>query len=146
MADGCREKLIRRHPHVFGGDRQADTAGEVVRNWNEIKRQDERGGAVFGDLPENLPATLYARKIQKRSESAGLRGGRHAGEALADVGRSCESFFSTGWDSDAQGFEEIGRLLFAAVEAAGALGVDPEVALRREAERYRAEIEEGELT
>ena len=145
VADGCREKLIRRHPHVFGGDRQADTAGDVVRNWNEIKRDDERGGAIFGELPENLPATLYARKVQKRSETAGF-GGRHAGEALADVARSCESFLSTGWGSDAQGFEEIGRLLFAAVEAAGALGVDPEVALRREAERYRAEIEEGERT
>ena len=50
MADHCREKLIRRHPHVFGAA-EADTAGDVVRNWNEIKRDDERGGEIFGDDP-----------------------------------------------------------------------------------------------
>ena len=142
VADGCREKLIRRHPHVFG-DRAAETSGDVLRNWNEIKRQDERGGAIFGELPENLPATLYARKVQKRSQSAGF-GGRHAGEALAEVSRSCDGFHSPGWDSDERSFEEIGRLLFAVVEAAGALGVDPEIALRRQAERQRAKVEEAD--
>ena len=48
VAEHCREKLIRRHPHVFG-DREADTAGDVVRNWNQIKRDDERGGEIFGE-------------------------------------------------------------------------------------------------
>src|SRR5919204_2160670 len=47
VADHVREKLIRRHPHVFG-DRAAETAGDVVRNWNQIKRDDERGGEIFG--------------------------------------------------------------------------------------------------
>ena len=142
VADGCRQKLIRRHPHVFG-DRQAETAGEVLHNWNEIKRHDERGGAIFGDLPENLPATLYARKVQKRAESAGA-GRVDAGEALAEVKRTCEALSEAGGtDPDERSFEELGRLLFAAVEAAGALGVDPEIALRRHSERYRAKIEEA---
>ncbi len=145
VADGCREKLIRRHPHVFG-ERRAETAGDVVRNWNEIKRQDERGGAIFGELPENLPSTLYARKVQKRAESAGRGERRDAAEALAEVRRGCESFESTGWGSDERSFREVGRLLFAAVEAAGAIGVDPEIALRRQAELYRAEIEEVDAT
>ena len=141
VADSCRQKLIRRHPHVFG-EVQAETAGEVLRNWNEIKRHDERGGEIFGEIPENLPATLYARKVQKRSESAG-HGGRHAGAALAEARECCEGFPETPpWDADERSFEQIGRLLFAAVEAAGALGVDPEIALRRQADRYRAEIEE----
>jgi MazG family protein len=70
VADHCREKLIRRHPHVFG-DRPAETAGDVVRNWNEIKRDDERGGEIFGEIPETLPATLYAKKILKRAAAAG---------------------------------------------------------------------------
>jgi MazG family protein len=70
VAEHCRQKLIRRHPHVFG-DRAAETAGEVVRNWNEIKREDERGGDVFGEIPETLPSTLYAKKVLKRAESAG---------------------------------------------------------------------------
>ena len=50
VADHCREKLIRRHPHVFG-ERAAETAGDVVRNWQEIKREQEQGGDVFGHLP-----------------------------------------------------------------------------------------------
>jgi len=70
VADHCREKLIRRHPHVFG-DRSAETAGDVVRNWNQIKRDDERGGEIFGDIPETLPSTLYAKKILKRAADAG---------------------------------------------------------------------------
>ena len=70
VADHCREKLIRRHPHVFG-DRGAETAGDVVRNWNQIKRDDERGGEIFGQIPETLPSTLYAKKVLKRAADAG---------------------------------------------------------------------------
>jgi MazG family protein len=70
VADHCRQKLIRRHPHVFG-DRAAETAGDVVRNWNQIKRDDERGGEIFGHIPETLPATLYAKKILRRAADAG---------------------------------------------------------------------------
>ena len=70
VADHCRKKLIRRHPHVFG-DRGAETAGDVVRNWNQIKRDDERGGEIFGQIPETLPSTLYAKKVLKRAADAG---------------------------------------------------------------------------
>ena len=70
VADHCREKLIRRHPHVFG-DRAAETAGDVVRNWSQIKRDDERGGEIFGQIPETLPSTLYAKKVLKRAAEAG---------------------------------------------------------------------------
>jgi MazG family protein len=141
VADHCREKLIRRHPHVFG-EVAAETAGEVLENWNEIKRQKERGGAIFGELPENLPSTLYARKVQKRADSAG-HGPRGAEEALAEVRRSCEALGSSAGGEPGQ---EVGRLLFAAVEAAGALGVDPEIVLRHEAKRFKAHIEESETS
>ena len=70
VAEGTSEKLIRRHPHVFG-DREAETAGDVVRNWNQIKRDDERGGEIFGQIPETLPSTLYAKKVLKRAADAG---------------------------------------------------------------------------
>src|SRR4029450_2603919 len=70
VAEHCRQKLIRRHPHVFG-DRAADTAGDVVRNWNQIKSDDERGGEIFGDIPETLPSPLSAKKILKRPPDAG---------------------------------------------------------------------------
>ena len=138
VADGCREKLIRRHPHVFG-DTRAETAGEVLRNWNDIKRHEERGGDIFGDLPDNLPATLYARKVQKRATTAA----RDAAQAVDEIRRSCKTLLAPGRRPGEEDFEEVGRLLFAAVEAAGALGVDPEIALRREAQRHKAKIEEA---
>ena len=75
VAEGMSQKLIRRHPHVFG-EAEAETAGEVLRNWDRIKREEEGRGAgePFADVPENLPALLYARKIQRRAPSAGLEG------------------------------------------------------------------------
>ena len=113
VAEHCRQKLIRRHPHVFG-DRAADTAGDVVRNWSQIKRDDERGGEVFGEIPETLPSTLYAKKVLKRAEGAG---------------RS----FDPGQDP--------GDQLLAAVRDSLDAGIDPELALRQAADRFRTEVE-----
>ena len=78
VAELCREKLIRRHPHVFG-EVEAETAGEVLKNWDRIKVEVEGGGErpLFADVPENLPALLYARKIQRRAAT------RADGEGLA---------------------------------------------------------------
>ena len=114
VADACRAKLIRRHPHVFG-DVQAEDAGTVLRNWGRIKLEDERGGEVFGDVPETLPSTLYAKKILRRAETAGF----DPPSASAEIGD---------------------RLLLAVREAVEA-GVDPELALRAAADRYRAGLE-----
>jgi nucleoside triphosphate diphosphatase len=111
VAEHCRQKLIRRHPHVFG-DRAAESAGDVVRNWNQIKRDDERGGEIFGEIPETLPSTLYAKKILKRA------------------GRPFEP-------SDA----DPGDLLLAAVRDALDAGADPELALRQAADRFREQVE-----
>jgi uncharacterized protein YabN with tetrapyrrole methylase and pyrophosphatase domain len=111
VAEQCRQKLIRRHPHVFG-DRAADTAGDVVRNWSQIKRDDERGGEIFGEIPWTLPSTLYAKKILKRA------------------GRPFEPS-----DSDP------GDLLLAAVRDALDAGADPELALRQAADRFRDQVE-----
>src|SRR5689334_24441525 len=60
------EKLVRRHPHVFG-DVEAKTAGRVRENWEQIKRDQEGREGVFHDVPEALPALLYARKVQRRA-------------------------------------------------------------------------------
>jgi uncharacterized protein YabN with tetrapyrrole methylase and pyrophosphatase domain len=114
VADHVREKLIRRHPHVFG-DRPAGTSDEVLRNWNQIKRDDERGGEIFGDLPETLPSTLYAKKVLKRAQDAGFR-----------------------LDSPS---EDPGERLLAAVREAVDAGVDPELALRRAADRFKDEVD-----
>jgi len=122
VAEHCRQKLIRRHPHVFG-ETQAQTAGQVLRNWDHIKAGEpgrERG--IFGEVPENLPALLYARKVQRRAASAGRW--PSGGEARAD-----EESFGT-----------IGDRLFAVVDEARRLRVDPELALRAAAHRFRHRI------
>src|SRR5437764_7838387 len=128
VAEHCRQKLIRRHPHVFG-DVEARTAGEVLRNWDEIKRGEEgREPGVFGDVPENLPSTLYARKLLRRASSSGHD--REPGRPLPELAERVD------------GFDSVGDLLFAAVAEARRLKVDPELALRAAADRFRNEIEE----
>jgi uncharacterized protein YabN with tetrapyrrole methylase and pyrophosphatase domain len=82
IAEGMSEKLIRRHPHVFGaeageasarvlGGRSVSSAGEVLGNWDRIKREVEGRGAddPFADVPESLPALLYARRLLRRAAS-----------------------------------------------------------------------------
>jgi MazG family protein len=135
VAEGMTAKLIRRHPHVFG-EVEAESAGEVLSNWSEIKRA-ERGGELFGELPETLPATLYAKKLQTRAERAGARDGvdaESAVEAAAGVGEGLNPNLG-----EEERFEWAGELLFAAVDAVRAAGVDPELALRAAADRFRDE-------
>ena len=117
VAEATRAKLIRRHPHVFG-DREARTAGEVVRNWDQIKRDVEGGGEVFGPIPGTLPSTLYAKKVLRRARSAG------------------HEWCGSGDDP--------GERLLAAVRDAADAGVDPELALRQAADRFRDEVEASE--
>jgi MazG family protein len=135
VAEHCREKLIRRHPHVFG-DTSADDADTVLRNWDAIKA-DERGGegGVFADVPENLPATLYARKLQRRASSAG---GElpSAGQATAGVREALD-----GIERGDDAFEGMGEMLWHAVALARASKVDPELALRSAANRFKETIE-----
>src|SRR5438128_1329964 len=71
VARGIHEKLVRRHPHVFG-DAQADSAGAVKARWEDIKRSDEGREGIFHHVPETLPALLYARKVQRRAAAIGF--------------------------------------------------------------------------
>jgi uncharacterized protein YabN with tetrapyrrole methylase and pyrophosphatase domain len=126
VAEHCRQKLIRRHPHVFG-DVDASTAAEVLRNWDEIKRGEEgREPGIFGDVPENLPSPLYARKVLRRAASAGIDVGQRPVAELAG----------------AEDFDSVGDLLFAAVALARERKVDPELALRSAADRFREQIDQ----
>jgi uncharacterized protein YabN with tetrapyrrole methylase and pyrophosphatase domain len=149
VADHCREKLIRRHPHVFG-DADADSAGQVLRNWDRIKQEEKgRGGAQepFADVPENLPALLYARKLQRRAASAGSEEGdpeeaaralRETADDLAGLLVQGESAAPTADHNERERIERaLGELLFCAVEVARRLRADPELALRAAADRFR---------
>jgi XTP/dITP diphosphohydrolase/tetrapyrrole methylase family protein/MazG family protein/ATP diphosphatase len=118
VAEELTAKLIRRHPHVFG-DAEAETAGEVLRNWDTIKREVEGRGAEdpFADIPENLPGLLYARKTLRRADP---EGGAPANRETRDEAEAA-----------------VGEMLLEAVRLSRRLGVDPELAVRAAADRLR---------
>lgn len=131
---GIVAKLRRRHPHVFG-TASVSGADEVVDRWEQIKRGEagceDRESALDG-IPESLPALQRAHKLQRRAARAGFDWDDIAGprakidEELAEVAAA-----------DAASVEhEIGDLLFAVVNYARFLGVEPESALRRANERF----------
>jgi tetrapyrrole methylase family protein/MazG family protein len=119
LADVARtvhDKLVGRHPHVFGTVR-ADTAGAVLRNWEQIKKAEKGHDSLMEGIAGDLPSLLYAHKVQRKAASAGVE----PEVALSEVtARACAD----------PTHEEVGALLFAAVDLARRAGVDPEAALR----------------
>ena len=147
------EKLVRRHPHVFG-DGEARTAGRVRERWEQIKSEDEGREGIFHHVPEALPALLHARKVQLRAAGIGFEYPETAGaladledelrelhEALAEAG---ETGAEPETEPDPHVVEEVGDVLFAAVNVARRLNVDPELALRWMSDRFVARVERAE--
>jgi XTP/dITP diphosphohydrolase/tetrapyrrole methylase family protein/MazG family protein/ATP diphosphatase len=136
VAENVREKLVRRHPHIFG-DIEAGTSPEVLRNWDAIKRTEAgREPGLFGEVPENLPGPSYARKVQRRAASSGFDF-EHVPYDTVDM--ELDELREAG-DRDAR-FHEVGDVLFAAVNVARKLHVDPELALRASADRFRGRVQ-----
>lgn len=133
VAAGQADKLISRHPHVYG-DAVAGDAGRVLDMWERRKREERADQGIFHDLPAGLPALAYATKAQKRAAAVGFVFGtvedaldqlrEEVGELTADP---CA--------------EELGDVLFAAVAVARRIGADPELALRGTALRFRGRVE-----
>jgi MazG family protein len=136
VARGVHEKLVRRHPHVFG-DVEARTADRVRSNWERIKREQEGREGVFHDVAEGLPGLLYARKIQQRAKAVGFEYPDLVA-ALADLADELREL------EEEPSEDELGDVLFAAVNVARKLEVDPELALRQAARRFRGRVEVAE--
>ena len=132
MAAATREKLVRRHPHIFGGQELAElptdatTPSEVRQNWDAIKLREGRGAEVA----EALPALTYARK---RLASASPRPHRDPAAALERLARAREVEPPDSHHGSPELYEAVGELLLAVVELAREARVDPEIALRRAA-------------
>jgi MazG family protein len=152
VARAVHDKLVRRHPHVFG-EAEARTAGRVRENWERIKSEQEGREGIFHHIPTGLPALLYARKIQRRAATIGFEYPDTAG-ALADLedelrelkealGEAGETSPET--EPDPHVVEEVGDVLFAAVNVARRLNVDPELALRWMSDRFVSRVERAEL-
>jgi MazG family protein len=141
VAQLIHEKLVRRHPHVFG-DVEAETPERVKENWERIKREQEGREGVFHHVPETLPALLHARKVQQRAKAVGFEYPDVEG-ALADLHDELREL-QEDLGSGERRAEELGDVLFAAVNVARKLDVDPELELRRASERFRARVEAAE--
>lgn len=146
-ARGIHAKLVSRHPHVFG-DEEARSAARVKDRWDEIKRTDEGREGVFHEVPENLPGLSYARKVQQRAKSAGFEYPDLAG-ALADFEDELRELReelpavdpAPETEADLRVASELGDVLFAAVNVARRLNVDPELEVRAAAKRFRARVD-----
>jgi MazG family protein len=146
------EKLVRRHALVFG-DVEAETAGRVRSNWETIKREQEGRSGIFHDVPESLPSLLHARKAQRRAAAIDFEYPDVQG-ALADLDVELrelkEAIDAAGGEPppetepDPHVFEELGDVLFAAVNVARRVNVDPELALRAMSQRFRDRVERAE--
>jgi MazG family protein len=149
VARGVHEKLVRRHPHVFG-EVEARTPGRVRENWERIKREQEERKGVFHDVPEALPSLLYARKVQRRARAVGFEYPNLEG-ALADLDDELRELKAElgeepapETEADPRVFSELGDVLFAAVNVARRLNVDPELALRAASDRFVSRVERAE--
>jgi MazG family protein len=133
VARGIHEKLVRRHPHVFG-EAELSSPAAVKRRWEELKKTDEGREGIFHHVPETLPALLLAQKVQRRAAAAGFDYPDLTG-ALADLDGEVSEL-----RADPSG-DELGDVLFACVNAARHLGVDPELELRQASRRFVERVE-----
>jgi len=148
------EKMVRRHPHVFG-DHEADTSEAVLRNWEALKqaelqakgRQPE-AASILDSVSSALPATMEAFQMTTKVARVGFDWPdapavlRKLREELEELERAA----AAGTPEDPRVYEELGDLLFAAVNAARLLGWDPESALKAANRKFRSRfrsVEDG---
>lgn len=131
------EKLVRRHPHVFD-DGIADTPAAVERRWDAIKAEEKRHRPLLDDIARALPALDGARRISERAAQVGFDWPDVAGsrEKVTEELGELEEAVRAGDPAETE--QELGDVLFALVNYARHLGVDPERALRRTSDKFRA--------
>lgn len=137
VLDAINEKLVRRHPHVFG-DLVIETSEAQVQNWEKIKSQEkkvERKSALSG-IPPHLPALMQAHKITEKAARVGFDWD-HTDQVFAKVMEELHEFEEAMLSGDQQEMEaELGDLLFAIVNLGRFLSIDPEDALRKTIQRF----------
>jgi MazG family protein len=152
---GIHDKMIRRHPHVFG-DVKAETAGEVLKNWAQLKVKEKQTASpkrvssedatpsALDDVPRNLPALLEAYQMTRRAAQLGFDWELVEGifEKLEEETTELRAALTTSNRRAAE--EEVGDLLFSVVNLARFLGFDPEVTLKHSNLKFRGRFQEME--
>jgi tetrapyrrole methylase family protein/MazG family protein len=146
-------KMVRRHPHVFGKVR-AGTAAQVLKNWEQLKSAERaekgqpeagsRGASLMDGLPKTLPALLEAYQLTRRASRVGFDW-EHIDGLFDKLREEAEELREAlGQREAAHTEEEVGDLLFVAVNVARFLGVDPEIALKKANRKFSARFRQME--
>jgi tetrapyrrole methylase family protein/MazG family protein len=140
VAEGIHDKLVRRHPHVFG-DVVADGSDQVRSNWDEIKRVEKGRTSVFDGIPRSLPSLSYAATVGRKASKVGFDWPDVAGAIPKVSEETTELIEAIDAGDAAETAAELGDLLFAVVNVARHVGVDPELALRSASDKFRTRFE-----
>lgn len=140
VARSVHDKLVRRHPHVFG-DVTVDGAEQVVANWDAIKRDEKQRTSVFDGVASSQPALAYAYTVQRKAAKVGFDWPDVHGALPKIAEETAEVIEAITIDDHTAVGNEIGDLLFAVVNVARHLGVEPETALRAAAHKFRRRFE-----
>lgn len=145
VINAISEKMIRRHPHVFG-DIEADNADAVVTNWETIKAAERHNKSpdtsALADIANALPALLRAQKLQKRASRTGFDW-KNVEDAIEKLDEEINELRAA--DTDQHKAEEAGDLLFAAVNVCRLAGVDAETALKAANRKFERRFRAMEL-
>ena len=128
---GIADKLERRHPHVFGDVKVADS-GEVLRNWESIKAEEKKGRGTLEGVPVSMPALLRAVRVGEKAARVGYDWPDAEG-VRAKIDEELRELDEAG---EERAEEELGDLLFAIASYARKRSLDPEAALRRALDRF----------
>jgi tetrapyrrole methylase family protein/MazG family protein len=144
VAQAVHDKLIRRHPHVFG-DVVADDAATVLTNWDAIKRTEKQRTSVFDGVATSQPSLSYAYAVQRKAAKLGFDWPDVHG-ALPKIAEEAGELVEAAASGDrAHVDEELGDLLFAVVNVARHLDIEPEAALRAASHKFRTRFEAVEV-
>ena len=155
VVTGIRDKMIRRHPHVFG-DVKVETSSEVLKNWAQLKAQEKQATSgegtpgkplvpsVLDGVPRHLPALLEAYQLTRRAAQVGFDWEKVEGifskmrEEIAELRVALDVF------EQHHAEEEVGDIIFVAVNLARFLGFDPEVALKKTNLKFKSRFQSME--
>ena len=139
------EKLIRRHPHVFGTAQGVDTAGKVVEQWEQIKAREQKDAgrrrALLSGVPKAMPSLLRAHEIGTRVAAVGFDWVRSEDVVDKIEEEVHELRGALTHETRERAEEEMGDLLFSIASLARKLGIEPESALRKANEKFTARFE-----
>lgn len=136
VANGIIEKLIRRHPHVFG-DTTVNDKNDVIREWEQIKKKEREKKSVLEGVPRHLPALLRAYRVQQKASRAGFDW-KNIKEVIPKLEEELSEFreaMQSGADAERLA-EEAGDIMFSIVNVLRFAGINPEEALTKSVDKF----------